>query len=89
MKQTVSSNIIKNNNTSDLSITRFTTWSSMNVWELYISNPRPRTSFYSTRSPLLQDMYNDNRIRYTQDLFYIYLYMFPNSYPNSSGNNMY
>ena len=37
MKQTVSSNIIKNNNTSDLSITRFTTWSSKNVWELYLT----------------------------------------------------
>jgi hypothetical protein len=44
---------------------------------------------YNTRSPLLQDTYNDNRIRYTQDLFYIYLYKFPNSYPKNSGNNMY
>ena len=52
-------------------------------------NPNPRISFYSTRSPLLQDTYQDNRIRYTQDLFYYYLYKFPNSYIGSSGNNMY
>ena len=52
-------------------------------------NPRPRISFYSTRSPLLQDKYNSNRIRYTQDLFYIYLYTFSNSYLGSSGNSIY
>ena len=88
MYQTVSSNIINNNNTSDLSITRVTTLKLLERMRV-ISNPRPRTSFYNTRSPLLQDTYNDNRIRYTQDLFYNYLYKFTNSYPDSSGNNMY
>lgn len=41
------------------------------IYELYL-----RISFYTTRSPLLQDKYNANRIRYTQDLFYNYLYAF-------------
>ena len=62
---------------------------ALRTYESYISNPRTRNSFYSTRSPLLQDKYNDNRIRYTQDIFYNYLYTFTNSYPNCTGNNMY
>ena len=35
--------------------------------------PKPRTSFYRTRSPL-QDKYKAINIRYTQDLFYTYHY---------------
>ena len=65
---------------------------ALEMYEGYMKfthNPRPRISFYSTRNPLLQDKYNANRIRYTQDLFYIYLYTFTNSYPDGSGNNMY
>ena len=65
---------------------------ALRTYESYmkvIYNPRPRISFYSTRSPLLQDKYNDNRIRYTQDIFYNYLYTFTNSYLDGSGNNMY